>query len=141
MNPAQLTREMRRLVGVPWVHQGRTLFGLDCGGFLVMGLANAQVLPQGFQDPAAYGRAPQRGLLDLVASHCEQLQTPREGTLVLFTWPRQQLPSHVGYCAGPTLIHAYQRAERGGRVVEHGFRDPWPRWMHSAWRIPTVAYE
>lgn len=149
MKPADLTAVFRSWTGVPWVHQGRTRHGVDCGGLIVCALEQAGLLPPEFPDPEAYGRAPQPGLAKLVERYCTWTEQPAEGLLVLIRWAPSQDPSHLAYLTGRNLVHAYSRAvgrTRGGattqqgRVLEHRYGEPWLRQTVGLYEIPGVQY-
>lgn len=132
-----LIAEARTWVGVPFVHQGRTRYGVDCAGFIVAMMRSAGALPADFRDVSNYARRPNGELLTLVSRHCSRTHAETAGLLVLIRWPRDDQPSHVALSTGATLIHCYQRQRA---VVEHGFRGPWKRDAHSLWKLPGVMY-
>ena len=138
--PEELIAHASTWLGIPFRHQGRGRTGVDCAGFLVELMRAAGELPRNYMEPANYGRTPDRELIEVVRRYCDT--APRApafpGALVLIRWPKDRLPSHVGLCTGPTLIHCYQRE---GGVVEHGYRGSWERVTHSLWRLPGVRYE
>lgn len=153
MKPAAVTAEFHSWVGVPWVHQGRTRFGIDCAGLIVMALGNLGLIPKKFEDPVAYGREPQAQLALIVERWCEQIPlgmvepSAPEGTLILLRWSRDQEPSHLAYCTGRNLIHAYSRhagrtrddpTRQTGRVIEHRYGEPWLRQTTGVYKIPGV---
>ena len=134
---AQLVAEARRWVGVPYVHQGRTRYGVDCIGLILCVRAALEPWDALSREPRDYARHPRDGLLlDRVRTSCFLLAAPEDGALILIRWPKTSHPSHVAIYAGGNLIHAYQRAKR---VVETGFRAHWLRNAHSYWQLPGVA--
>lgn len=134
---AQLIEEARRWLGVPYVHQGRTQYGVDCIGFILC-VRNA-ISPWwavNARELRTYQRRPKDGLLlGIVEQHCLQLAAPEPGAMILIRWPQTPYPSHVAMYVEGNLIHAYQRAHC---VVETGFRAHWRRYTHSYWRLPGV---
>lgn len=132
----QLVSEARSWVGVPYIHQGRTRYGVDCIG-LVLCVRNAVAPWAALQrEVRNYARHPQDGLLlQRVQANCAQLDAPEDGAMILIRWPKTPQPSHVAIYAGGNLIHAYQKARC---VVETGFRAHWARNAHSFWRLPGV---
>lgn len=133
---SQLVQEARAWVGVPYIHQGRTRYGVDCVG-LVLCVRDA-VAPWTAlaAEVRNYARHAKDGLLlDRVRQHCTQIDAPEDGAMILIRWPKHRHPSHAAIYAGGNLIHAYQRARR---VVETGFRAHWARDAHSFWRLPDV---
>lgn len=133
---AQVVAEARRWVGVPYVHQGRTPYGVDCIG-LVLCVRDALAPWAAIAGEARnYARHPKDGLLLARAqANCTQLDAPEDGAMILIRWPTTVHPSHAAIYAAGNLIHAYQRARR---VVETGFRAHWLRNTHSFWRLPGV---
>lgn len=135
---AALVTEARRWIGVPFQHQGRTQYGVDCAGFVVALMRSVGALPADFEDVHNYARRPNGELLTLVARHCTRAHLEAPGSLVLIRWPRDSQPSHAALLTGPTIIHCYQRQRA---VIENSYRGPWRRDTHSLWRLPGVVYE
>lgn len=134
---AQLVSEARGWVGVPYVHQGRTRYGVDCIGLVLCVRAALAPWAALALEVRNYERHPKDGLLlARVQANCVQLDAPEDGAMILVRWPKTLHPSHAAIYAGGNLIHAYQRARR---VVETGFRAHWARNAHSFWRLPGVA--
>jgi cell wall-associated NlpC family hydrolase len=135
----ELIASARTWIGVPFLHQGRTRFGVDCAGFVEALAKSHELLPTSYRAPKNYRRRPDGGLLEVVREHCDQtsFKPAPAATVVLIQWPSEKEPAHVALCTGPTLIHAYQRA---GRVVENGYRGFWLRHTHSVWRLPGIGY-
>lgn len=130
----------RALVGVPWCHQGRSEFGVDCIGLIDLAFRGAggdlaKLL--GLVDRRNYGRGAQPDMLRLVREHCDPLYHPVDGCLIVVKFLRDPYPRHFGVYAAGNIIHADALA---GRVVEHGYRGVWKRCQHSLWRIPGVSY-
>lgn len=137
IEPSQIVTEARRWVGVPYVHQGRSRYGVDCIGLVLCVRHALSPWDALSSEPRDYRRHPRDGLLlTRVRQRCTQIERPEDGSLILIRWPRTAEPSHVAIYAGGNLIHAYQRARA---VVETGFRSHWERWAHSYWRLPGVA--
>jgi hypothetical protein len=120
---------------VPFLHQGRSRLGVDCIGYVACVLEALQVLPPGAEKGLPkYAREPGPGLEQAM----ERLfvRCPRESAhLILIRWPYAKYPAHSAVCTGPTLIHCYATL---GRVLEHGYREPWQSQTASAWRVPGV---
>ena len=58
----------REYVGVPWQHQGRSEFGLDCIGLLICAAEDCGI---SVTSPRSYGREPTKGeLASLIRHHC-----------------------------------------------------------------------
>jgi hypothetical protein len=137
MKPGALIDWAYGWLGVPFKHQGRSRFGVDCIGFPIAVLRELELLPAGFSDVRDYGRQPDGLMQPIVERYCRNLAVPVLGCLVLIRWPRGAQAGHAAFCAGGSLIHSYQRA---GGVVEHGFRGVWRAKLHSAWALPGIDY-
>lgn len=130
--------QARSWIGVPFHHQGRSkALGVDCAGFVVELARELRILPSDFKETVDYRRLPDGRLEGLIQGICRKTEKAEPGTLILFKWPSQNYPSHVGICTGPTLIHAYQRADQ---VIENGYRGHWLRDTHGVYRLPGVEY-
>lgn len=137
----QLIAEARSLLGVPWVHQGRSVAGLDCIGFVMLACKNSgldMLAALGCQDRTDYGREPTVAGLQALQNGAVQIQEPEPGCLMFIRFHRAKFPQHFGILTREgTLIHAHSTA---GRVVEHRYGEPWIRTTHSIWQIPGVQY-
>jgi len=140
----------RSWISTPYVHQHRTKgVGADCVGLVIAAGLEANVLPTWTEEAWAphrgYGRAPNpehmgraiRQFLEPLDLDPAQLAPP--GSVAFIGW-RRHLPMHLAIMAiaddRPTMIHAFAGI---GKVVEHGFVDPWPARVISWWRYPGVA--
>lgn len=135
MTPAAVIAEARDWVGVPFVHQGRNSYGIDCVGLPIVVCQALGIIGPDFEI-TNYGRTPTGELLPRLRSYCQPIPKAVPGSLLVIAWTR--LAAHVAICAGETMIHAYERV---GRVIEHGYRGRWVRMTHSVWALPGVAYE
>jgi hypothetical protein len=125
---SQIVAAARRYAGVPFVHQGRTEWGLDCAGLWIRVAHDLGVTDFDFTN---YLREPDGETFDrLMAEHCRRVPVAeaREGDAILMTYA--QAPQHLAVITevyGPDsfrIIHA--RAER--KVEEH---DCGGRWMRA----------
>lgn len=141
-----IVAEARKLIGVPFAHQGRNReVAIDCIGLLV---SVAKVLAIPHQDSLDYKRHPKKeslpkGLRGAGLIELEDASTAGPGDVLTFFVMRQRFPypRHVGILTelpdGRTgLIHTW--SEVGG-VVEHGFARPWTDNIAGAWRFPGVT--
>lgn len=135
MTPAAVITEARRWVGVPFRHQGRDGYGIDCVGLPIVVCQALGIIGETFEI-TNYGRVPTGELLPRLQAHCTPMARARPGALVVIAWTK--VAAHVAICTGETLIHAYQSV---GRVVEHGYQGRWIRLTHSTWALPGVRYE
>lgn len=137
IEPLAISSEARRWLGVPYVHQGRTRFGVDCIGFVICVRDTVERWPQAMNEMRNYKRMPSNGLLlAKLTTYCTMLEAPEEGCVIAIQWPKTKEPSHVGIYSAGNILHAYLRSRA---VIEHGFRAQWLRDAHSYWRLPGVA--
>ncbi len=140
---AQLIIEVRRLIGVKFLHQGRSITaGVDCSGMGVVAAKHAGLEIMAFASIMSspnYGRLPSPMMLEKVSSACRRLNELRPGALLLFKPPRVPYPHHLAiYTDTGTMIHS--EAVRAKAVVEQTYGRPWSRLLHSIWAIPGVEY-
>lgn len=127
----------RELVGVRWVHKGRSPFGIDCLGLVVLAAAAAG---RPLVDRLDYGRHPWQDGLDteMRAQIGEAVETPEAGDIVTLRGPGQPAAGHVGViaeCQGYlTLIHSYN-ADSNSVVVEHRLDETWRARLCAAYRL------
>lgn len=127
----------RSLLGVPYLHQGRTRKATDCAGVALLTARHHGLMSEA--DPVAnYGTLPQPLLLATMKRLCMQLPTHRKGCIVLIRWHGTQDAQHVAICAGDTIIHCCGMHKR---VIEHGYRAQWIAQTDSCWWIPGVQFE
>lgn len=129
--------EARGWVGVPYVHQGRSRYGVDCIGFVICVRNAISPMPSWMQTSRNYGRVSQQDLLlQGLQRECTRIEAPEEGCIVLIQWPMNKIPQHVAIHGRGNIIHAYARSQK---VIETGYRAHWLRDTHSLWRMPGVA--
>jgi cell wall-associated NlpC family hydrolase len=121
----------RQYLGVPWVHQGRTRAGLDCGGLIVR---VAHDLGLSEFDVGGYGPEPDGRLLRrYLQAQAEHVLFAERGDILLLRFVRY--PQHLGIYTGEGIIHTYQQV---GRVVEHAFDSTWRARVVDAYSYPGV---
>lgn len=131
----QIVEDARSWLGVPFQHQGRTRYGVDCVGLPVC-IRHARIpWPEALAE-VVYPRNPTGRLEELIGQLLTRITAPEVGCIAAIAWPKQNQVSHVGILTPDTIIHAYAQA---GRVVETGYRGPWVRWTRSLWRLPAVV--
>ena len=135
MTRDQFISAVRSLIGTLYRHQGRSrAAGVDCVG---LPLAAAEECgTTGFQDIQTYSPHPDgKTLEDTLAINAKRVMDEDDlqpGDLLLFAIGRH--PQHVGvYVGDGRMVHAYQSV---GRVVEHGFVDPWKKRLVGVYRPP-----
>ena len=126
-----LTTYARETLGTPFVHQGRTCGkALDCAGVGQHILKRAGIE---HSDKTDYGRTPHNNTFAKVldAQPCLELTNEiSEGCFLLMKFFKQ--PMHLAYCAGDTIIHAY---EESGKVVEHNLDAKWRRRVARIYKV------
>lgn len=128
----------RFALGVPFVHQGRSLRGLDCAGLLCFVAENLSVK---YTDVSGYGRQPSDGLLEATFdAHVERgvlirvaLAEMQAGDFLMMRFRRE--PQHLGIFTGENLIHAYLQA---GKVCEHRLDAKWQARIVRVYRLAGV---
>lgn len=134
---AAIVAEGQRWLGTPYVHQGRSQYGVDCIGFVICVRHAVEAIPSWLTETRTYARQPMHGLLlSRIAAHCTPLDQVEEGCLIVIRWPRMKEPAHVALYGGGNILHAYQKVNR---VIQSGYRANWLRDTHSLWRLPGVA--
>lgn len=138
-----LVMECRRMIGVKFVHQGRSIYtGVDCIGLSLVAALFAGVdleAVAGVKVPAVYSRAPQPILLELVEKSCRRISQLRPGAFLLFSMRKAKPPHHSAiYTDTGTMIHADGVTKHA--VIEQTFGFPMKRFLHSVWALPGVEY-
>ena len=137
-----LIAEARKLKGVSWKHQGRSVAGVDCIGLMVLAASNLGLDlfgVCGLRDRRNYARKPDPAMFALIEKHCTPTTELVPGSLLLFRFYAEPHPRHLGLLSdSSTVIHA--EAKTRGFVVEHGYRAHWVKWTHSRWLLPGVKY-
>lgn len=138
---AQVVAVARSMLGVRWVHQGRSRQGIDCIGLPVLvrrelGLATLDV--------ADYARmATSEAMIAYCRLHMQELSIEQlaPGDLLILRFDPNRHMALVGDypLGGLSLIHAYSMAPR--RVVEHRFDDVWRSRLLGAFRFPEIVAE
>jgi len=137
MKRADIEREARKVVGAPWVHQGRDITaGVDCLGVLIFVCQNLGV---DIQDYTNYSREPDGvQILSEMRKYFNEipLEESREGDILIFRMAGEHLPRHVGIITKGTneymLVHSIE-VRSTGHTVEETLR----RWM----RFRTNAFQ
>lgn len=118
----------RAFLGVPFMHQGRTVHGLDCAGLVWMAERACGRYPR---DVKGYSRHPWKdGLRKAVEDHFGPPvdRDPQPGDVLLMRHTCQE-PEHMGIVGlhpngGLSLIHSYA-GNSAKRVVEVRLCDDW----------------
>jgi len=126
---SELVEAARDWINVPFRHQGRSRYGVDCAGLVVCAFKDLGIE---ISDRIAYDRRPFNGELEGQAVHeFVRVQDALPGDVFLMSFAGHPV-SHVSIFTGDTIIHSYSTI---GRVIEQRFRDGRP-----AKRIRTLRY-
>lgn len=115
---ADVVRVARSYHGVRWRHQGRTRYGIDCIGLVIL---VAHELGLSDHDCTDYSRIPDgRQLRQALECHLQPTTDQQPGDVVLMRFARE--PQHVGILTDIGLIHAYAATRK---VIEHRIDKNW----------------
>jgi len=136
---AELVQYARRFKGVPFHHIGRSEFGIDCIGLLVLPLHHFGITDY---DIKCYPRDPDGKELCKVLDSSDFLdQVPiegrEEGDVGVFWINHHTLPRHFGWLTDKGLLHTHTR-RGGGVVVEHGLDDWWLKRLCRVYRVRGI---
>lgn len=146
-NRNEIVAHARTFEHVPYRHQGRNRFGMDCSG-LVMRVGLDFGLLQDAIDLKVYSRFPDGHTFK---TQCDKglvyrgdtLQRVAHGSVGLFWVSRRKYPQHVGIFwfhenapATPRLIHAYQDY---GEVRDGAVTDFWAKRLVAVYDFPGVT--
>jgi cell wall-associated NlpC family hydrolase len=138
----KLVKTARSLLGVKWVHQGRTVHGIDCGGVIVYTLEQNGLMEP---DSPTYGRRPREYefVHTFIRNGAVRIPTHSAifGDAVLMRIAT--FPGHCGIItpsrpdgSGPRMfVHAYAPYRK---VVESPYDDYWISKTWGAFRLPGV---
>lgn len=134
---ADIVFQARAMLGVRWLHQGRSASGLDCIG-LVLRVAHNLGLSE--FDTRDYARiASDETMLDLCRAHLVSVR-PAElapGDVVVMGFDMQRHIGIIGdYPGALSLIHAHAINRQ---VVEHRLDTIWQRRILGRFRFPGVV--
>lgn len=114
----EVVTELRNWIGVPWRHQGRTRFGIDCIGLITVAAAlieGPEIVAQ--HDRQDYARRPaQYSFAGIFETFCDRIMLPavQDGDILVFA--DGPYPCHAGVAATlggeRTLIHAAARLRK-----------------------------
>jgi cell wall-associated NlpC family hydrolase len=137
IEPAAVIAQARSWVGTRFLHQGRSRHGADCLGSIAAMMAELGSMTPLTYLPLNYARDPGPLLLQTLEAltHTIALQP---AAFLLIQFPFAKYPSHGAIYTGENMIHCYASV---GRMVEHGYRDPWAKRTVSIWALPLVMYE
>lgn len=134
---ADIVSAARRYVGVKWMHQGRTQYGVDCAGLLTCVAYDLRLRDVQIVD---YGRMPDPDRArSVIESHMDRItyKDLAPGDVVSFVVINAV--QHFGLVTEINphrFIHAY---EPSGKVVEQSLSGPWLRRVRGCYRFREAA--
>lgn len=144
---AEVVVEARTWLNVPYEHQGRSRFAVDCAG-LVICVARAKLIVAADFDVTGYERTPD-GTSLLV--ECDRWMTRipmnqmRPADVLVYAFIAELGPQHMGIIAdyrygGHSLIQALAHSNGKGRVVESNISRERRGWIPiQAYAMPGVV--
>lgn len=132
MKQKEFIEYARSLLGTKFVHQGRSVHGLDCIGLVVLCADHVGVDISA--DYTNYSRIPHGLLMPVMQENLIAVDEWEPADVLLMKFKNE--PMHVGIWTGDTLIHTYSVL---GKVVEHSLDEKWKRRIVQAYRIKEFA--
>jgi NlpC/P60 family putative phage cell wall peptidase len=130
---SEVVAAAREWIGVPYMHQGRNRFGVDCVGLLIV---VARGLGLTSYDVTGYSRVPHA---EFLRTECDRMMgripidERQPGDVVLMRFKRE--PQHLAFVTDRGFLHAYGGS---GRVVESAMPPEWVRRIVAAYALPGV---
>lgn len=136
----RMVKSARAYVDTPFFHAGRSVYGLDCVGLLVLAAKDAGVEVHDETSYSPFINADYlKSRIDMVCRELTLGEEPQVGDLVLFRVSRS--PQHMALITGlnpTTIIHAYQTI---GRVIEHELDAHWNKRIAGYYRLTVGGAE
>ncbi len=137
--------EARKLIGIPWHHQGRNAeTGIDCIGCIIhvalkLGIFSEEKVKE--IDSVDYSRIPSAYNLLLQRMKENLIEIPiseaKEGDILTFRLPHEKLTSHVAFLLRGereyTLVHALEK-----KLTTEEAYQRWKRCVTGAFRFQNV---
>lgn len=129
-----IVKTARSFIGVPFVHQGRSEFGIDCIGLAAV---IADALGIEYEDDTTYTRtSPKKYTIEeKFSTYLTKVEKPFQlGDFVSFWIRKSKYPQHVGIISklDPlSMVHTHAGVKR---VVEHPLNDWWLKRVSGVWR-------
>lgn len=121
---ADVVKEARSWIGVPWRHLGRNRQGVDCVGLLVV---VAHALDLSDHDDTAYPKRPDGSFLRRFGEVMDAKPIKDAGPGDVLVFAHRDHPGHCGIVAErhsrPTLIHSHARRRH---VIEEDLQQASP---------------
>lgn len=118
---SEVVNAARKYLDVPYHHQGRNRFGVDCAGLIVAAYRDLGIE---LEDLPAYGREPWNdGLRECVERNFQKVdRDPEPGDILLLRVRRE--PQHLAIATDRGIIHAYAGVKK---VVETSMSPHWQK--------------
>jgi cell wall-associated NlpC family hydrolase len=135
IDPEMIVREARKLIGTPFVHQGRAPgAGIDCGGLVVV---VADVCGYESKDVPPYSGQPESVDTEAaLAEFCDEIHVDaaEPGDVVTFLGSNygSKKATHMAILSDRGMIHAWDTARR---TIEHAVTKGWQARIHKAFRM------
>ncbi|MCP4660973.1 MAG: hypothetical protein GY856_36695 [bacterium] len=130
MHGNYIVAEARKMLGVPFVHQGRNpAAGVDCAG-LIWCVADALQLPLGDVTGYAEGAAGVN-VEEILAADLSTIEVDEMAPGDVVTFRTRSRATHMGFASDVGLIHAWGVA---GRVIEHALTKGWRKKISKVYR-------
>lgn len=129
----EVQRIARTWLGVPFLHQGRSRQGVDCGGLL---LCVGEEAGLSLIHPGTYSMSPEPNLvLDAITANCDRIALLEimPGDVLHFSFAGE--PRHVGIASDIGVIHAWAKPKK---VVEHRLDEIWLRRLMGTYRVRGI---
>lgn len=130
LNSNDIVTTARSWVGTPYLHQGRSRLGVDCGGLLVCVARELNLDIVEFS--ANYSMSPDPGfILNYIESNAYKIsKTERQpGDIIHFSFAGE--PRHVGIASDVGVIHSWAKPMK---VVEHRIDSVWEKRIVNIYR-------
>lgn len=134
----EFVAKAREALGTRWVHQGRTLHGLDCIGLI---LWDARQFDLNHFEPPPYGRRAEWGkFVGFFRQHTTEVKLVDMQPADCLVFRQSIFPCHCGIVTevgdDPKFIHSNATRRR---VVEERYTRPWRSSTVAVFRIPGVT--
>ena len=130
-----IATEARRWLGVPWKHEGRNKFGIDCVGLLIR-VANDLGISE--FDIDGYSRVPSGHMMSrMMAEHMEKIDINEIGSGDVLHLRYDGQPQHIAIVSNTVPFRIIHADNITGKVIEHGLDASWRSMIRGCYRVPV----